>query len=106
MKKSVAILASLLISASAFAATSALLTEYKKRSSARFTKQHRTAFALLRSYKLDTRKILKLEIINEEGEFVMEYPEKGVCYGEPATDRLECYSPIGLATFMEGGDSD
>ena len=85
---------------------SELFKEFLKRDLLKLTPAQGNAINFLNILKYPTEKIEELEIIDENGNFVLRDSNGNVCMGNSGNSMLRCKNKIGLTTVLYSGDAD
>jgi hypothetical protein len=107
MKKLIFVfLASSFLTAGVAFAASELAREFFRRDSIRLTQEQGNAINFLKSLKFPVEKIEELEILDENGSFVLRDRENVICLGNPTERMLRCKNRAGITTVLYEGDAD
>lgn len=71
-----------------------------------FNQAHAAALTFLTEEAFDTTKIAQLEMLNDQGRFVMQVLNGDVCLGDISIRLLRCKNAMGMTTIYFSGDAD
>lgn len=85
---------------------SALYQEFLRRDKLRLNSKQGQVINFLKALKVPTEEIIELEVLDDEGRFLIRDRKDQVCLGDIKKVLLRCKNQIGLSTVIFQGDSD